>query len=193
VTSAALGEGAVGGGEVVGQVCGDGWSGVVAAGGFGPRFIGWVHVDNVVEPAVDVAVGVVGQVFTDVDDDGEVWRGEGDQQPPRTVEMDHAQSFDGGPGEAVAGGVATGAFQGQEGLFERVTDRSPQFGDDLGGVGGAGQAEPLQRSAAEKGSMCPWWSWSRERRTRGCAVTRSSSNRSTTTRSRSRSCPTWRS
>jgi len=186
-------EGAVGSGEVVREVCGDGWGGVVAAGRFGSRFVGWLQVEDFVEAGVDVATGVVSQVLTDVDDDGEVWFGEGDQQPPGAVEVDHAEAFEGGPGEAVAGGVAAGAFQGEEGLLERVSDRSPQFGDDLGGVGGAGQAEPVQRSAAEKGSRWPWWSWSRERRTRGCVVARSSSRRSTTTRSRSRSCPAWRS
>jgi len=116
VTAAASGEGAVGGGEVVGQVCGDGWGVVVAAGRFGPRFVRRVQLEDFVEAGVDVAAGVVGQVLTDVDDDGEVWFGEGDQQPPGTVEVDHTESFDGGPGEAVAGGVATGAFQGEEGL-----------------------------------------------------------------------------
>ncbi len=142
--SAASGEGAVGGGEVVGEVFGDGWGVVVAAGRFGPRFIGWLQVEDFVEAGVDVAVGVVGQVFTDVDDDGEVWFGEGDQQPPGAVEVDHTESFDGGPGEAVASGIAAGAFQGEEGLFERVSDRSSQFGDDLGGVGVRARRNPFR-------------------------------------------------
>ncbi len=38
-TAVVSGEGAVGGGEVVGQVFGDGWGGVVAAGWFGSRFV----------------------------------------------------------------------------------------------------------------------------------------------------------
>jgi len=50
----------------------------------------------------------------------------------------------------LAGRVAVGAFQGQENLFQRVSDCSPQPSDDLVGVGGAVQAEAAQRSAAEK-------------------------------------------
>ncbi len=71
--------------------------GVVSSqpGRFGSRFVGWVQVEDFVEVGVDVAVGVVGEVLTDVDDDGEVWFGEGDQQPPGAVE--------GGPRRGVRG------------------------------------------------------------------------------------------
>ena len=63
MTSAASGEGSVGGGEVVGQLCGDGWSVVVAASWFGPRFVSRFHAEDFVEADVDVAVGVVGQML----------------------------------------------------------------------------------------------------------------------------------
>lgn len=91
-------------------------------------------------------------MFADVDHDGEVWLGEGEQQTPGAVQVDDAEAFDGLSGEAIAGGGAARALQGEEGLLERLPDRSPEPGHDLVGVGCTRQAEPAQRSWAENGS-----------------------------------------
>jgi hypothetical protein len=88
-----------------------GWrAGFVAARRLLAHCVGRVHGDGLVEALVDVPAGVVGKVLADIDDDGNVWLGEGEEQAPFSPEVDDAQPVDAVAREAIAGGVTSDAL-----------------------------------------------------------------------------------
>ena len=52
----------------------------------------------------------MGKVLADIDDDGNVWLGEGEEQAPFSPEVDDAQPVDAVAREAIAGGVTSDAL-----------------------------------------------------------------------------------
>jgi hypothetical protein len=128
--------------------------GLVAAWRLVAHGVGRVHGDGLVEALVDVPAGVLGEVLADVDDDGNLWLGEGEEQAPFSPEVDDAESVDALAGQAVAGGVASDALQRLDGGHERGLDATPQSAGGLATERCPADPEPGrgQRSALERSS-----------------------------------------
>jgi hypothetical protein len=101
-------------------------AGVITARRLVPKGVGWLQADGLVEALVDVAAGIVGEVLADVDDDGDLGFGEGEEESPSTPEVHHAEPLDARAGEAVAGGVAADPLEGLDGGREGGSGAAPQ-------------------------------------------------------------------
>ncbi|MGH9010651.1 MAG: hypothetical protein ACRDYF_12505 [Acidimicrobiia bacterium] len=119
---------------------------------FVPDGVGRVGADGLVEAAVDVAARVVGEVLADVDDHRHLGLREGEQQSPRSPEMDDAEPVDAFACEAVPGGVAPDLLQGLDRRHERWLDRASKASGGLAAERRPADSKAMgvvQRSALE--------------------------------------------
>ncbi len=97
----------------------------------------------------------MGEVLPDVDDHGQVGLREGDEQPPRSPEMDDTQPVDAFAGESVASGVAPDFLQALDRRDEGRLDPAPEPTRGLAAQWRPADSKALglaQRSALETSS-----------------------------------------